>query len=224
MGIDPLGGAKKKRTDHLIEHMGIDPLGGAKKEEGEQKRGRGTSRKSEKNVHIRPLNQKKGTPHLNRPLIHTFPNLPTRKMMIGSESARRASMKMLLKVPPLILMTTMIVHQKSPQLKDNRRVKLVKHENHPHHPTRVPTRSRRRVSGWIPHRRAMTAHPIATLTSEIVKGRNTVEKELPRSPKDTSSHIGLDADARGQAVPCRIGMPQKALTGMKNVITVHAHQ
>jgi hypothetical protein len=46
MGIDPLGGAKKKRTDHLIEHMGIDPLGGAKKEEGEQKRGRGTSRKS----------------------------------------------------------------------------------------------------------------------------------------------------------------------------------
>ena len=47
MGIDPLGGAKKKRTDHLIEHMGIDPLGGAKKEEGEQKRGRGTSRKSE---------------------------------------------------------------------------------------------------------------------------------------------------------------------------------
>jgi hypothetical protein len=47
MGIDPLGGAKKKRTDHLIEHMGIDPLGGAKKEEGEQKRGRGTSQKSE---------------------------------------------------------------------------------------------------------------------------------------------------------------------------------
>jgi hypothetical protein len=70
----------------------------------------------------------------------------------------------------------------------------------------------------------MIAHPIATLTSEIVKGRITVEKELPRSPKDTSSHIGLDADARGQAVPCRIGMPQKALTGMKNVITVHAHQ
>jgi hypothetical protein len=145
-------------------------------------------------------------------------------MMIGSESARKTSMKMLLKVLPLIPMTTMIVHQKSPQMKDDRRVKLVKHEKHPHHPTEVPTRNRRKVSGWIPHRRAMIAHPIATLTSEIVKGRITVEKELPRSPKDTSSHIGLDADARGQAVPCRIGMPQKALTGMKNVITVHAHQ
>jgi hypothetical protein len=91
--------------------------------------------------------------------------------------------KMLLKVPPLILMTTMIVHHKSPQLKGDRRVKLVKHENHPHHPTEIPTRNRRKVSGWIPHRRAMIAHPIATLTSEIVKGRITVEKELPRSPK-----------------------------------------